>query len=107
MMNENQFIIQRSSFIIPKETLAMWTPRRVALLLFGIVLFFGCYFGYGRSQLGAIDGLPTLPDDFRPRPDTGEWDRPLTRESRVVGKLKQAFGLECEELKRSIKLELN
>ena len=41
----------------------MWTPRRVLLLILGVVLF-GAAFGVYLRFLGWIDGLPQLPDEF-------------------------------------------
>ena len=84
----------------------MWTPKRIVLLVIGVVAFCTCYLGYARSHLGTIDGLPTLPEEFR-RTDGKRVDPPPPRTSRVEQKLKQAFGLECKELKHPIKLELH
>jgi len=85
----------------------MWTPRRVALLILGGIAFFGCYLGYARSNLGVIDGLPTLPEEFR-KPDKDVPPEYLPpRDGRILKMLKQAFGLECEELRRPIKVELH
>lgn len=85
----------------------MWTPKRIVLLALGFVLFFTGYLAYA-NVLGGIDGLPPLParyldtlgwlDDGGPRPPK---TKPLEE------KLKQAFGANCEELNRPIKLELH
>jgi len=85
----------------------VWTPRRIALLVFGVVLFMACYVGYARSFLGAIDGLPSLPESCRWIPGKPFLPPPPPRTPRVEEKLKQAFGAECPELSRPIKLELN
>ena len=38
----------------------MWTPRRIGLLVIGFIVYLAAYLAYGRSHLGAIDGLPAL-----------------------------------------------
>lgn len=42
----------------------MWTPRRIVLLLLGFLGSLSGYVAYGRSFLGAIDGLPGLPSEY-------------------------------------------
>jgi hypothetical protein len=76
------------------------------LLVCGFLVFFAGYAGYARSYLGGIDGLPPLPEKYWPNPDSPilDWKRPRT--SALEDKIKQAFGLECPELSRAIKLEL-
>ncbi len=86
----------------------MWTPRRIVLLLLGFLGSLTGYVAYGRSFLGAIDGLPGLPSEYlRVRPGTIIDPRPNKTVKPVEEKLKQAFGDECPELKRQIKLELH
>jgi hypothetical protein len=83
----------------------VWTPKRIVLLAVGVVLFVSGYLVYGRF-LGSIDGLPPLPDDYQP---IGSDSNPLphpVRPSAIEERLRQAFGEECDELNRPIKLEL-
>jgi lipopolysaccharide export system protein LptA len=86
----------------------MWTPRRIGLLVVGIITFCATYAGYAHCHVGSIDGLPTLPDELR-RPSTAHVhiDPPPPRTSRVEAKLGQAFGAGCPELTYPIKLELH
>ncbi len=85
----------------------MWTPKRIALLMAGVVVFCTSYVGYARSHLGTIDGLPTLPVEFRKEETEIRIAPPRPRTSRVEDKLKLAFGQECKELKHPIKLEMH
>ena len=39
----------------------MWTPKRVLLLVLGIVVFTSAYVVYAHF-LGRVDGLPPLPE---------------------------------------------
>jgi lipopolysaccharide export system protein LptA len=76
------------------------------LLVFGFVLF-GTAFGTYVFFLGSIDGLPPLPGDYQPPPDPGPIVHPFTpRQSVVDQKLETAFGTDCPELKRLIRLEV-
>jgi lipopolysaccharide export system protein LptA len=84
----------------------MWTRRRYALLVIGIVGYLALYLAYGRSFLGAIDGLPALPPEYKfaasdPVPEKG--DLP----PKVDEKLRMAFGLNCPELEQPIKIEVH
>lgn len=85
----------------------MWTPKRVLLLVMGLAVFITAYAVYARN-LGHIDGLPPLPEDFEPSADGGTSNPdPLpSRENEADRRLRQAFGEECPELKRTIKLEV-
>jgi lipopolysaccharide export system protein LptA len=83
----------------------VWTPKRIVLLAVGVVLFVSGYLVYGRF-LGSIDGLPPLPDEYHP---SGLELSPLPHSARpsvVEARLRQAFGEDCDELNRPIKLEL-
>jgi hypothetical protein len=82
----------------------VWTPKRIVLLVLGFALFVTGYFSYA-FVLGGIDGLPPLPDGYGQRvdPDTVIIVPPPPK---VEERLRQAFGLECQESKRPIKLEL-
>jgi hypothetical protein len=87
----------------------MWTPKRVVMLVLGFVLNIACYYCYARTPLGVIDGLPTLPDQFR-RPDNKGATAPTSPPrpgTRVDQRLKDAFGLDCQELSRPIKMEMH
>jgi len=82
----------------------VWTPKRIVLLALGFALFVTGYFSYA-FVLGGIDGLPPLPEGYGkldgPLPPLPRFDPP-----KVERLLRQAFGLECQESKRPIKLEL-
>ena len=81
----------------------MWTPKRVLLLALGFVVFCAAYVGYA-EVLGSIDGLPALPDRYRPNPSSfGALIDPPPRQVEV--KLQQAFGTGCVELKMPIQVE--
>ncbi len=85
----------------------MWTPKRIVLLVLGFALFSAGYFSYS-FVLGGIDGLPPLPPELLAKLDPeGRTITPPPRVNKVDIKLGQAFGLECRELKRDIKLELS
>jgi lipopolysaccharide export system protein LptA len=82
----------------------VWTPKRAVLLLAGSGLFLVAYFVYAYF-LGGIDGLPPLPEPFVRRAGEVELKPPPPPiESDTDKWLKQAFGLECKELQRTIKL---
>jgi len=84
----------------------VWTPKRILILGFGFTLFMTLYFVYAWF-LGAIDGLPPLPYAFSARAKETLPPLPVKPTSRVVTKLQQAFGLDCPEVQRKIKIELN
>lgn len=86
---------------------AVWTPKRVLLLVMGFAVFISAYTVYA-GYLGYIDGLPPLPPEYEPC-DCGIVDngvQPPARENEADRRLRQAFGEECPELKRTIKLEV-
>lgn len=84
----------------------MWNPKRLLLLIFGFVICYACYLVYG-FFLGQYDGLPPLPREYQPSslgagtPITPKPDIP----SHAVELLREAFGPNCEEQHRRIKLE--
>lgn len=83
----------------------MWTPKRLLLLLVGFVLFFGCYQVYVLF-LGKYDGLPPLPEEYRPvAPSDVAPVVDAPRQNHAVTRLIEAFGPNCEEQYRRIKLE--
>jgi hypothetical protein len=86
----------------------MWTPRRIVLLVVGFLVYLVGYLAYARSHFGVIDGLPTLPDIYQQPEETDNPPIPTRPPGPkpVDVKLQQAFGIECDELKRPIKLEL-
>jgi hypothetical protein len=88
----------------------VWTPKRIMMLGCASGMFILVYILYGATAVGRIDSLPPLPDAYA-RPDPANQvevilnrPRPMTR---LEAKLRQAFGEECEELGRPIRLELN
>ena len=87
---------------------AVWTPKRVLILLSGMTLFLAGYFVYAYF-LGGIDGLPVLPEIYVLTPGVApDWFDPDggNNEGETERKLKWAFGAESEEAKRPIKLDL-
>ena len=85
----------------------MWTPKRIVLLAFGVVLFFAGYMVYS-SCLGGIDGLPPLPDADWPNPNPLALPTlPPSHSLKLDEKLVLAFGPDCRELKWPLKLEMN
>jgi lipopolysaccharide export system protein LptA len=81
----------------------VWTPRRVLLLAAGVVVFIAAYVTYAQA-LGGIDGLPALPDRYRPR-DPGPQTITPPHTTPIEERLQQAFGRDCPELKMPIKIE--
>jgi lipopolysaccharide export system protein LptA len=88
----------------------VWTPKRIVLLVAGFVIFTSGYAVYA-NFLGGIDGLPPLPECYLSKvvADPGSETSPLKaiRHNPLEDKLQQAFGSDCEELNRPIKLELH
>lgn len=84
----------------------MWTPKRILLLVLGFVVFCFAY-GVYAYFLGGVDGLPPLPPECEAStnpddpPDIDPRQRP-----EVERKLVMAFGDECPELKRPIRMEM-
>lgn len=74
----------------------MWTPRRVALLLAGIVLFGGAYFAYAHF-LGWLDGLPQLPARYA-TPAKDQPPAPVRLESPTEDRIREAFGANSPEV---------
>ncbi len=84
----------------------MWTPRRVVLLVVGFAIFLSGYLVYA-SYLGRIDGLPPLPEAYWREPDNEPIQEIGPRPPNIiVQKLQLAFGPDCPETKRPIKLEV-
>jgi hypothetical protein len=82
----------------------VWTPKRIVLLAVGFALFLAAYVIYAHF-LGGINGLPPLPSAYL---GTGEIDTdpPSFIDTATEAKLRQAFGEDCDEAKRKIRLEL-
>jgi hypothetical protein len=73
----------------------VWTPRRILLLLGGVLLFGGVYAVYARA-LGWLDGLPLLPARMLDRA-RGDFKMPPRPVSPTVLRLIEAFGPDCPE----------
>jgi len=73
----------------------VWTPRRVLLLLGGILFFGGVYGVYARF-LGWLDGLPQLPPAMLAKDEDGPAP-PVAPVSPTVQRLIEAFGPNCPE----------
>ena len=85
----------------------MWTPKRIVLLAFGVVLFCAGYMVYS-SCLGGIDGLPPLPDADCPNLNPLALPTlPPSHSLKLDEKLVLAFGPDCRELKWPLKVEMN
>jgi lipopolysaccharide export system protein LptA len=85
----------------------MWTPKRIGLLVVGFAVFAGAYGVYAHF-LGAINGLPPLPEAYLPNETLVMTPEPPAqpRQQEVDRKLRMAFGEDCEELSRSIRFEV-
>jgi hypothetical protein len=85
----------------------VWTPKRIVLLVGWIVVFVGAYMG-SSYVLGGIDGLPPLPDRYKPiAADGGTFSPTQPQELSANKKLRLAFGEGSEEVKsRKFKLEI-
>lgn len=84
----------------------MWTPRRLVLWLVGLAFFLALFQVYSYF-LGHYDGLPPLPPEYMPSPEGMEAGpvAPTARPNQAVARLIEAFGPNCEEQFRRIKLE--
>ena len=87
----------------------MWTPRRIFLLLVGLIFCGAVYYTYA-LVLGGIDGLPPLPrkyskvqTDISPANGRSADSPPSEKPSDI--RIQQAFGLKCPELNYKIKFE--
>src|SRR5882757_94618 len=69
------------------------------MLIKGVILCLVGYFVYA-FFLSSIDGLPPLPPEFGPNEESG--DVPVLNDREKM--IQQAFGDDCEELVRPIKL---
>lgn len=76
----------------------MWTPRRVLLLLGGILLFCGVYGSYARF-LGWMDGLPQLPPSMLAVAPSDAKPPEIRTSSPTIERIREAFGPDCLEQK--------
>lgn len=83
----------------------MWTPKRVLLLVLGIIVFTSAYAVYAHF-LGRVDGLPPLPDELLIAATKDTVAPPPRTQIAVDQKLQMAFGEDCEEIRRYIKMEV-
>ncbi|HEV8061433.1 MAG TPA: hypothetical protein VGP68_16255 [Gemmataceae bacterium] len=85
----------------------MWTPKRIVLLVGWIAFFGGAYAG-SSFLMGSIDGLPPLPDRYKPIDGLESVVFPVVqREFGANTKLRLAFGEGSPEVKsRKFKLEI-
>jgi hypothetical protein len=75
----------------------------LVLLAAGFAVFFTTYEVYGQF-LGGIDGLPALPRDYWPSNDPLPVFKPPVQQNEADRKLRLAFGQECPEVMRSMRL---
>lgn len=84
----------------------MWTPKRILIMLGTLPLFIVGFVVYG-FFLGNVDGLPPLPKTYEPVTQIDDIDPPEDIEGTTERKLKMAFGIDCEELRREIRVNVN
>jgi lipopolysaccharide export system protein LptA len=84
----------------------MWTPRRIFLLVVGLI-FFGSAYGVYAYFLGWIDGLPTLPILYAERAPYKPDAMPTVRAegNPTAQRIRQAFGPSAPELRYYIKAD--
>jgi lipopolysaccharide export system protein LptA len=85
----------------------VWTPKRILLLVGGFMLFLVAYGGYAATFFGRIDSLPPLPDIYRPRQSRVQTRAAVPRIHPINAKLEKAFGTDCPEIHRPIRLDLH
>jgi hypothetical protein len=85
----------------------VWTPKRILLLVGGFALFFAAYAGYSATFFGSIDSLPPLPDADKPRLSKAGPRQPIRPPAPINAKLEKAFGVDCKEIRRPIRLDLH
>jgi lipopolysaccharide export system protein LptA len=84
----------------------VWTPKRLLLLVLGLIVFISAYAVYAYF-LGGIDGLAALPEDLWPPTGPVQEIEPIpARENEADRRLRLAFGEAQPELDRTIKLEV-
>lgn len=84
----------------------MWTPRRLVMLMGGLVVFTAAYLIYA-GLFGRIDGLPPLPVALLDRRSADSAEPILqSRDVNIDKKLHRAFGANCIETTFNHKIEL-
>lgn len=83
----------------------MWTPRRLVVVISGLLLFGSGFTVYTRF-FGSIDGLPPLPETFTQAIIDGSKipDISINR-GPFMARLRQAFGQDCIEQTYNLKFE--
>lgn len=84
----------------------MLTPKRLFLVVVGFGVLFTGYLVYAHF-LGHYDGLQPLPAEYRPDLAHSEHSPApsASRENQLHLRLKEAFGANCEETRRRLKLQ--
>jgi lipopolysaccharide export system protein LptA len=84
----------------------VWTPRRIVLLVTGLLFCTGAYSVYAHL-LGGVDGLPPLPPAFAEVRDPGDAYEPpkATAGNPMEKRLQEAFGANCDELFYKFKVD--
>jgi hypothetical protein len=84
----------------------VWTPRRIVLVVAGILLFSGGFTVYAQL-FGWIDGLPPLPEKYTHVVGQQEDLPSITREgvTPIVSRLQAAFGKDCIEQTQAYNLK--
>jgi hypothetical protein len=83
----------------------MMTPRRLLVMLTGFGVLLTAYITYAHF-LGHYGDFQPLPPDFRPGQTTDPLISPQgPRQNQLMAKLEEAFGANCEESRRRIKLQ--
>src|SRR5215510_7720710 len=90
----------------PKETEdeAVWTPKRILILIAGTFLFLAGFVVYDYF-LGGYDGLPPLPEDCLRSESDVPIDQWPQRDPESAKKMRIAFGAEAEEARRKLILD--
>ena len=83
----------------------MWTPRRLMLVISGILLFGGGFTAYSQ-MFGWIDGLPPLPEPFTHAVvETADIPQLPGGVTPLQSRLRAAFGPNCIEQSYNLKFE--
>src|SRR5205823_6396224 len=98
------FVVIAALRIRNREEQAVWTPKRILLLVLGFTMFLTVYVVYA-FFLGGIDGLPPLPEALTPLPRGTHPPIQQGIESETDRKLRQAFREDCSQVKKMIRME--
>ena len=83
----------------------MWTPRRVIMVVTGLLLFSGGFTVYS-SLFGWIDGLPPLPEALtHPAVEGSALPGLLPGLTPIQSRIRQAFGPNCVELTQAYNIK--